>query len=159
MKCESKEFRINHWLKQSMMSLNIARANDEIQPKSLPKNISWTHFCEKSTIGGLKYIFRYQPLPLHLRLIWIVILLMMLGLTILLCTRSTIKYLEYRVKTRMYYQKVDQIPFPAITFCNSNVFKRSVAGSSDAMVEFLVLDTFLDPDIGHIMKQIEKVQM
>lgn len=139
------------------MPTKIWPVDDKKRTKGLPKTISWLYFCEKTTIGGLKYIFRRQPLPLHQRLFWMLVLLTTFALTVCLCTRSTLRYFEYRVNTRMYYEKVDRIPFPAITFCNSNIFKRSVTGSSDALMQLLVFEAHSEPDLTKIFKQIEKV--
>lgn len=135
-----------------------ARLFEKVGAKALPGNYgNWLTFCEHTTIQGLKFIFRRKPLKLPYQMIWIVIWLAMFGLAMWLCTCSTLRYLQYGVKTHMYYEKADELTFPAITFCNQNLVKRSIVGSSPTLIQFKVLTEASENDVKSILQQVEKV--
>lgn len=119
--------------------------------------VEWYKFCEKTTIQGFKFIFPKKPLHNKYRVIWAVIWLAMVSLALWLCAKSTQRFFEYRIKTRMYYQKMKEVQFPAITFCNQNMLKRSIAGSSDALLTLLEFYTTEGNDLAPIIKQLSLV--
>lgn len=98
----------------------------------------WSKFCDHTTLAGFRLI---SPTKKNVSS-WNRLLLFSIWLTVTilacdLCKDYLTKYLLYDVKTSIRYDAVLQHEFPAITFCNSNSFKRSILGLEDDFLTFL----------------------
>lgn len=120
-------------------------------------NYSWYNFCNQTSIHGLHYIHRRKQLQMGCRFLWIVIWLIMFSLAVWFCAKSIITYLRYEIKAEMFYQQQDELQFPAVTFCNLNVIKRSISGSSPSIITLTDFYVSYDKEIEEIFQQIQQV--
>ena len=56
-------------------------------------------------------------------------------------TKQTLMYLSYSKSTRVRVKEARPLPFPAITFCNLNLYRKS-AKVNETFVAQLLKDTF-----------------
>ena len=93
------------------------------------------------------YLYLFNPSLFSLfssfRLIWVVMLLGMSSLLLWFSTQQFILFLSYPTSTRVTVRELRPLPFPAVTICNLNQFRRSYAGKKINSI-ILLLKTFLD---------------
>lgn len=84
-------------------------------------------FCEATTVHGLLHLSRTKC---PLKFLWIILCGVMLFCTVWYCTMSVLQYLRFDIKTTITYENLQELDFPAVTFCNQFQYRRSVIGSN-----------------------------
>lgn len=117
----------------------------------------WTKFCTDSSIHGLFHIRQSKPIW---KIPWTLLLTFMIFLTTWCCVNSVVLYYRYDVKTSMQYDEVDQIQFPAITFCNQFGLLKSIVGSNLNVVMFYVMANVDDvTNMTKVYNMIQEVKL
>ncbi|XP_057307360.1 acid-sensing ion channel 1C-like [Hydractinia symbiolongicarpus] len=93
-------------------------------------------FIENSSLHGLSYIFDKRHSVR--RIIWFVITVAAFGYSMQKVYESTVNFLDYPFNTARMRQYVDEIEFPAVSFCNLNDMRMSVLNGT--MVDEAILD-------------------
>lgn len=111
---------------------NAKQKNEKILISKSKKNSTfiWKNFCDATSFVGLKFIGGNKPAKRVIWWIWCILWLSQFLLCAWLSSDLFIQYLQYDIKTSTTYNNVDRLPFPAITICNQNTFRRSRAGGS-----------------------------
>jgi Amiloride-sensitive sodium channel len=94
-------------------------------------------FSRDTTIHGIRQMFRREH---HggLRVAWAMVFIACTLATVNLVGQSLSRYLEYNVKTTTSLEHTTEVVFPAITFCNENLVRRSVVGGSSTFLRGIV---------------------
>lgn len=90
---------------------------------------SWALFCDNSTLDGL-YLVGGTRNAHHYKISTFMLFMAMI-LAGILCYDSLSLYLHYKLRATISYKANNELPFPALTFCNVNMFKRSVTGTDE----------------------------
>lgn len=94
----------------------------------------WQGFCDNTAIVGLRHIGGKKRVKNFYSVIWVVVWLSQLALCTWLCSDLVLRYLKFNTKTSTTYNTVDELPFPAITICNQNTFRRTMVGGNMAIM-------------------------
>ncbi|OWF45129.1 Acid-sensing ion channel 1 [Mizuhopecten yessoensis] len=104
----------------------------------------WHSFRSNTTMHGLKYARKRNgacDMTLkHSRkkVIWVIALLCMGGLLIYTCVDLFKKYTQHTTMSNIKVELVNQLPFPAITFCNLSPYKKSGLKPDPVMEHYLL---------------------
>lgn len=113
---------------------------------------SWEYFCDSTSIHGLVYIHRVKNILV--KLFWIVCWFLMLSFILYFSTKSIIQYVRFDVNTKMVYETLEEIEFPAITFCNQFAL-RTIVRNEPAV--FLAAVASYSPKLEYMPKIMKEV--
>ncbi|KAK3083686.1 hypothetical protein FSP39_001469 [Pinctada imbricata] len=121
--------------RESMMDLN-----DSLDPGDGYKSVYtlWGRFAEKTSMQGCAYI--YTARVWYARLLWILLLLAAIGGMIFHLYYLTNQYIAFPKVTKMTLN-FSNLPFPAVTICNTNIIRLSQLNKTDQVIQDLVNKT------------------
>lgn len=108
---------------------------------------SWKSFCDDFSINGIYIIFGTNHYDKVARIATFLYFTIISSGCIYLCYTFITIYLSYPppLQTSMVYSPVDELEFPAITFCHSTFYKRSFLGP-------IIVD--LDPSVLNVIASV-----
>lgn len=95
---------------------------------------TWKGFCEATSIHGLRYIYGNDQGKKRYPFIWAFVVFLMTALTVYQCREQLNLYLQFKTKITTTSKIMNELEFPAITFCNENTFRKSVVGAKDSFI-------------------------
>lgn len=95
---------------------------------------TWKDFCNSTTFAGVRLIGGKASGKGIIRILFICVWLSQLALCAWLSCKIFIRYLQYDVATSTTFEVAQELPFPAITICNQNMFRKSVIGGNAVMM-------------------------
>lgn len=115
-------------------SKSTARTVQELRREKIKEHVN--DLIENSSLHGLSYIFDKRH-PVR-RVIWFLITVFAFIYAMLKVYESTMNFLAFPINTARMRQYVDEIEFPAVSFCNVNDMRMSVLNGT--MVDAAILD-------------------
>lgn len=114
-------------------------------------------FPENTSIHGILYIFQ-KKLERWPRLGWLFLFFIMLSLTLYNCQDNVRGYLEFSVKVSTTREYVDELEFPAISFCTNYYLKRSQFGNV-SFLDLMLAGIFAtnDKEIKSILLEVRTI--
>ncbi|KAK2139891.1 hypothetical protein LSH36_1575g00011 [Paralvinella palmiformis] len=116
-----------------------------------PSTKAWSEilyeFCTNTTVHGLKQIVEHQPYVFR-RFTWIVLVLTGLALCLYQMTTAIIYYYSFPVSVNVKINYNKSIRFPAVTICNQNAFRKTLAAEHGWY--FLLSDLFAADNISDL---------
>lgn len=96
---------------------------------------SWHKFCESTTIHGVYDIREsIQSQKPGRSCFWITVFFICILATGWQFCNNLILYFDFDVSTSISYQTKSELVFPAITICNENIYRKSVAANSELIL-------------------------
>lgn len=114
------------------------KENDSFQISQI-----WKSFFNYSTIDGLYLIYGSRVSAKVARIASLVFLIIASICCLYQCCDFLQMYLRVPLKTSMVYQPVNELTFPAITFCHTFVYKRTAIAPIVADTDKQVMNAFI----------------
>lgn len=92
---------------------------------------NWIQFCDITKLAGLSIVGGHRNSSKFNRIVLFTVWLLCLTLCIYKSIQSLDVYFKYEVKTSITFNTVAEQPFPAITLCNANMFRKSALALDD----------------------------
>lgn len=99
--------------------------------------IVWTKFCDSTKLAGLHLIGGQRKVSIPMRLLLLIVWLTGLACSSYKCSYCLNVYLSKGVQTKITYDSMVNLQFPAITFCHINGFRKSVLGINKDLISLL----------------------
>ena len=129
-------------LNNSMDRLSIYALNEEerklAKKKLFIKSTTLFNFFSNTSLHALPLIVGNQRSNYRV-ILWIAIILISLGLMLWTLTAVTMQYAKKNTILYSTHQFNERLRFPAVTICNKNLYRKSVATSIDIDVNKVVL--------------------
>ncbi|XP_070553825.1 acid-sensing ion channel 4-A-like [Ptychodera flava] len=128
----------------SMVSMNDMRENKPVgccRTCCCGRSEKFREFTQETTLHGIKYTTDTN-ISSYRRLLWFILLLAMVASFTTTLRESAMRFWSNPVNTVVSYREMESMPFPAVTICNYNVYRKSVVKES-------VLGQYLDAMYGN----------
>jgi len=100
---------------------------------------AFERWVDHTTLHGITYI--YDSSSFFVKFIWIVVFCGFFAFACWLLSKSFTTFLNYEVDTSVSRLKVNEITFPAVTFCNlyysANIYEKNYSASVIKQINFL----------------------
>lgn len=115
---------------------------------------NWRIFSDITKLAGVRLIGGHQRLTKCDRLCLLTVWLTCLCLAIYKSVQCINIYFQYDVKTIITFESVSELPYPAVTICNTNAFRKSVIGLDSLLITTATHLTTGDYKSGSLLKEV-----